>query len=345
MNLDALFPPLPSEQLRRRRLAEEEARGKPVWDDTVEPAVARRINAALHEMTNAAERVFQQADRHRQINAYSDAGASSMQEALGGGGSNADRLDAVGAAIHAMFRLESTDVEEVDVTGWNRDYEQPRYQATEFAAIVNDILLGSRVDWAYAEGYFQPRGNNVLHEQLVKPASVLLDSDPKFSSASRGLQLAISRLSNDSTDAALTDAASAVQEFFRVLGVEGNSISDQLNVAVNKKIISAVDRRLLQPIIGWVNADRSERGNAHHHRDGDVSRADAWLMIHVASALIVRLSGKEPRDILAARKQREEEQLAAEQLRRAEQAAATVVTQNRETPDPWEQHYDAEDPF
>ncbi|MCT9620520.1 hypothetical protein [Curtobacterium sp. C2H10] len=309
------------------------------------PTVAQRIKAALHEMTNAPDRVFGNADRHRRINGYSGSDATGTEEALGGNGSNADRLDAVGAAVHAMFRLEAADNEEVDVSGWNRDYEQPRYQAAEFAAIVNDILLGSRVDWAYAEGYFQPRGNHVLHQQLIKPASVLLDSDPKFTPASQGLQLAISRLSNDSTDAAITDAASAVQEFFRALGVDGNSISDQLNVATTQGIISAVDRKLLMPIVTWVNADRSERGNAHHHRDGDVSRADAWLMIHVASALIVRLSGQEPRDILAAREKRDELRLAAEQQRLEEEAAAALAEQTRNTQRLWGSPYDDETPF
>ncbi len=341
MSIDALYPPLPSEQLRRRQLAEHEAVGEVVWGDDIDPSIARRVKAALFEMSNAAERVFQSADRHRSINAASGPDTIGTEQALAGDGSSAERLDAVGAAVHAMFRLEKNDDEEVDVSGWNRQYEAPRYQAAEFAELVNDILLGSRVDWAYTEGYFQPRGNTVLHEQLVKPATILLGSDPKFTSASDGLQLAITRLSDGSTDAAITDAASAVQEFFRALDVGGNSISDQLNAAANKGIISAVDRKLLQPIIAWVNADRSERGNAHHHRDGDVSRSDAWLMIHVASALIVRLSGQEPREILAA----SEARLEAERRRREEEAAAAFATRNSDTPVVWQSPYDDEMPF
>ncbi|WP_026535378.1 hypothetical protein [Arthrobacter sp. H14] len=71
--------------------------------------------------------------------------------------------------------------------------------------------------------------------------------------------------------------------------------------------------------VDWINADRSHRGNAHYNRNGEISRADAWLMIHVAGALMVRLSDEEPRDIKAAQEHRQAE---AEKVRQAELAAA-----------------------
>ena len=148
-------------------------------------------------------------------------------------------------------------------------------------------------------------GRTVRHSEVVKPATILLDADPKFAKASAGFQTALTRLAENKPDVAITDAASAIQEFFRALGVAGNSISDQLDNAQKAHFISAADRQILKPIIGWVNADRSERGNAHHHRDGDVSRADAWLALHVAAALMVRLSNEDPREIVAARAKRD----------------------------------------
>ena len=45
-----------------------------------------------------------------------------------------------------MFRLKTKDDEEVDVSGWNRHCEPPRYQAAVFAELFNEILFRSRVD-------------------------------------------------------------------------------------------------------------------------------------------------------------------------------------------------------
>jgi hypothetical protein len=45
--------------------------------------------------------------------------------------------------------------------------------------------------------------------------------------------------------------------------------------------------RGVEQIGDWVNADRSERGDAHLEKDADAD--DAWLAVHVAGALIVRL--------------------------------------------------------
>jgi len=44
----------------------------------------------------------------------------------------------------------------------------------------------------------------------------------------------------------------------------------------------------IEKIGDWVNADRSERGDAHLERDADFDAA--WLAVHVAGALILRLS-------------------------------------------------------
>ena len=188
------------------------------------------------------------------------------------------------------------------------DYERGIiYHPEEFVEAVNDILLAARIEWHFDDGRFTQRGNSVLHADVVKPASVLLEADARFGKASSAFQTAINRLSENHPDVAITDAGTAVQEFFRALGVNGNSLSDQLNVAQKAGIISAYDRTLLKPFTDWLNADRSTRGNAHHHNEGDVTKGDAWLAIHVAGALMVRLSNEEPRDILVARERAEQE--------------------------------------
>lgn len=116
-----------------------------------------------------------------------------------------------------------------------------------------------------------------------------------FAKASRSFLLALDRLAENKPDVAITDAATSLQEMFRALGVQGNSVSSQLDAATKSNLIAKADRNLLKPLVDWVNADRSTRGNAHHVRAGEASKADAWLMIHVVGALMVRLSTRETR--------------------------------------------------
>jgi len=325
VSIENRFAPLPSELRRRRLLAESEASQGVAWRDDCPPEVGRKIHATLLHVTNAVGRVLAAADSHRLISSASGSADLSAYEVLvEGEGDDAERLDVVAAVVLAFAWLSEHDTELVNVSDeWtSRPTEVPRYDLTIFAETVNDLLLGARVEWNYEDGKFASRGNLVLHAEVVRPVTILLDSDPRFAKASAGLQTALTRLAENKPDVAITDAASAVQEFFRALGVSGNSIADQLNNAQKVNILTAADRQLLKPITDWINADRSERGNAHHHRDGDVSRADGWLAIHVVAALMVRLSNEDPREITAARARRD-----AEAARRSAEAEAIVAAQ------------------
>ena len=294
--------------------------------------------AALEILSNVHTRVLASADQRlglrRRPNTWESA------EILRGEGDDTTRLDALAAIVNAFVWLAETD-EEWEDAGFSHqpDYE-PTYDVETFVAVVNDRLLHARVDWLFEDGRFQERGNYVMHSEVLRPATVLLADDPAFIRASAAFQSALTRLSKGETDVALTEAATSLQEFFRALGVDGNSVSDQLNKAQQVKFISKADRSLMKPLIDWVNADRSERGNAHHHRAGDVSKADAWLMMHVVGALMVRLSNREPRDIIAAREQHEAqaaEREAQEQREREAAEAATVV-------EPWTR-FESDTPF
>ncbi|MEN2741663.1 hypothetical protein ABCS02_28085 [Microbacterium sp. X-17] len=303
------FSPLPSEIRRRQALAELEAREGVNWLESCPPSVGHKVYALLGGMTNATYRVLTHADRHRTVgSAEGSVEVDAWRSLENGDGSDEDRLDVVAAVMYAFASLAKGDEDLVEVGEWNsQEWEKPWYRPTEFEETVNDFLLGARVNWEFRDGRFLPRTSSVLHDEVVQPATLLLEADPKFSKASAGLQLALTRLSENRPDAAITDAGAALQELFRALGATGNSIGDQLNAAQRIGLITAADRNLMKPITDWVNADRSDHGNAHAHRDGDVTRADAWLAIHVAAALAVRLSNQEPREINAARARRDEQ--------------------------------------
>ncbi|TCK65743.1 hypothetical protein EDF27_0483 [Curtobacterium sp. PhB136] len=320
----------------------------PQWRDDCPVDVGRKVLAVLQETTNAAERVLLRADRHRRIGTADGSFEVEAAEVLAGDGNDDERLDVVAAVLYAMTALAEDDDQPVQVeVDWNEEWVPPTYDAGAFVTTVDDILLGSRLDWTWDAGRFQQRGNHVLHAEVVKPASTFLALNPKFARASAGFEAALTRLSENQPAVAITDAATAVQEFFRALGVEGGSISDQLNAAARAGIISQADRKLLKPIIEWVNADRSSRGNAHQFRDDDATKADAWLAIHVAAALIVRLANEEPRNIERMHEERERakaqraEAEEAERVRREREAEQQATAQRWAPPS----RYDDEVPF
>lgn len=318
---------------RRREQAARELETGITWLDGCPPAVGAEVVAAVEELTNVAYRVYEQADR-RLGNTSSRDWVS--EKRLRGDGDDIDRLDALAAVVGAFVWLAEHDEEWEDSGYGNVPNYEPEYDAETFIEVVNDRLLHARVDWSFEDGRFQERGNFVLHSEVLRPATILLADDAAFAQASAAFQSALTKLSKGETEVALTEAATSLQEFFRALGVDGNSLSNQLDNAVNKKVISGADRGLMKPLIDWVNGDRSQRGNAHYHRTGDVSKADAWLMMHVVAAVMVRLSNKEPRDILAAREKRESEAAAArEEQARLEREAAQATAAARD-PDPWE---------
>ena len=330
---DTRLDPLPSELRRRREQAAAELENGIEWLDGCPVGVGAEVAAAVDELSNVPYRVYQQADRRlRNTTSYDWL----SQKRLRGEGDDIDRLDALAAVIGAFVWLAENDEEwEESGDSYKANYE-PEYDAEKLIEVLNDRLLHARVDWSFEDGQFQERGNFVMHSEVLRPATILLADDPAFVRASAAFQSALTRLSKGETEVALTEAATSLQEFFRALGVEGNSLSNQLDNAANAKVISGADRGLMKPLIDWVNGDRSQRGNAHYHRAGDVSKADAWLMMHVVGAVMVRLSNREPRDIVAAREKREADAATAkEQQERTEREAAQAAAGAR-NPAPWE---------
>ena len=329
---DPRLDPLPSELRRRREQATAELENGVTWLDGCPASVGAEIVVALETFTNMPRRVLDLADK-RLGEHNSKVWVSSTR--LRGEGDDHERLDALAAVVNAFVWLSEHDDEWEDSGFGNVQDIEPAYNHEAFIEVVNDRLLHARVDWLFEDGRFQERGNYLLHSEVLRPATILLGDDPAFGTASSAFQSALTRLSKGEMDVALTQAATSLQEFFRALGVEGNSVSDQLNGAQRQKVISPADWSLLKPLVGWVNADRSDRGNAHRHRERDVTKADAWLMMHVVGALMVRLSNREPRDIVAAREMREKAAaVAREEVVRLERDANAAMSWSQ-SDDPW----------
>lgn len=341
---DTRLDPLPSELRRRREQAAREVDAGVTWIDGCPKAVGEDVWAALRTCSNAVGRVLRLADER--LNAH-DMQVWVSSSRLTGDGTDKERLDALAAIVNAFVWLAVHDEEPVDSGHSHRADYAPQYDVDSFIEVVNDRLLNGRVDWSFEDGRFQERGNFVMHSEVLRPATLLLADDPAFSKAAAAFQDALTRLSKGETEVALTDAATSLQEFFRALGVDGNSPSQQLDNAIKKKVISGADKKLMSPLVDWINADRSHRGNAHFHRAGAVSKADAWLMMHVVGAVMVRLSNREPRDIVAAREKREADAVAArdEHARQEREAAQAAVAIQPADPGVAPGRFGADTPF
>jgi len=133
-----------------------------------------------------------------------------------------------------------------------------------------------------------------MHAEIVRPVLDLLGGRSVFQKVEAAYQKALTELrpGGDPSDA-ITDAGTALQEVLTSLGADGNSLGPLLQSARTKGLLGPYDSKLSQGVqlIGeWLSADRSQRGDAHSVTAAD--REDAWLAVHVAGALILRLAAR-----------------------------------------------------
>lgn len=158
-----------------------------------------------------------------------------------------------------------------------------------FAESANTILNHHRLAFRFVDKEIVPFESDELHHEVVEPTLRLLASK-KFSNAHDSYLKALREIQNSDPGDAITDAGTALQHTLEQLGCEGNTTGKLLTDAKAKGLLGKHDQRLINGVkeFGeWAHADRNETGDAHHHPDAVL--ADAWLMVHVVGALIVRL--------------------------------------------------------
>ena len=167
--------------------------------------------------------------------------------------------------------------------------------AFKFRDRIQEIFAQERVAWRLVALEMIEMKSEELYEAVVEPALRLLH-DPRLARVDETYRKALDELSNDDGPDAITDAGTALQELLQALGCEGNQLGDLIRSAKRKSLLAGHDTTLLAAIeraMHWVAADRSESGESHHA--SNASRDDAWLMVHVVGAFIVRLAADLPR--------------------------------------------------
>ncbi|KUH87094.1 MULTISPECIES: hypothetical protein [unclassified Mycobacterium] len=163
-------------------------------------------------------------------------------------------------------------------------------------AFLNDVnrifeahLVGLRL---HHNSKFVPMQSHEMHDAVVEPTLFLLNGDARFKAAESAYQDALRELRNGDSGDAITDAGTALQETLKALGCNGKVLGDQLKLAKTMGLLRGGDAPLSDAIAGkWVVAQRN-KGEAHTAEHG-YTPSDAWMVVHVVGALIIRLSEAE----------------------------------------------------
>jgi AbiJ N-terminal domain 4 len=158
------------------------------------------------------------------------------------------------------------------------------HYAEQFEHRVNDILARHRITFEMVEGQMVEIESQELHAEIVSPLLHLLSGRSGWAGVESAYQEALEQIAVGKPDNAVTDAARALQEALIVSGCAGNSLGPLIDDGRKRNLIANHDAKIFH----WVSAERSERGDGHHA--SDATREDAWLTVHVAGALILRLA-------------------------------------------------------
>ena len=75
------------------------------------------------------------------------------------------------------------------------------------------------------------------------------------------------------------------------LGCDGGALGDLVSSAKKKGLLTGADTPLTESIIKTVNWVAAKRNQGEAHRgDPDMNMSDAWMVVHVVGALVLRLS-------------------------------------------------------
>ena len=264
-----------AERKRLRQIEDREAAGESLWTDEIEYAARVKIatgwDLMLRTLPYGGEDQFTESLR------------LIMQIQLG----------VPRPVVHSEYWAQITDTDqslsylEAVVSALERAGAQ---DVADFEGLINDVFNSHRIAFRMVEGQFVPLTSDELHVEVVAPTLRLL-IDSRFDAAHAAYLKALKEIGHNDPGDAITDAGTALQEAFVALGCNGNSLGPLWKDAKKKGLVVAHDQALFDGIskfVDWASADRSTTGDAHSHTAA--SREDAWLMVHVVGAIIVRLA-------------------------------------------------------
>jgi hypothetical protein len=206
-----------------------------------------------------------------------------------------DQLLSLIEAEHEVLLLIAADpsIARPPYPGMSADlYEWLEAAPERFRQKVNQIFEAHIVGFhLHQNSHLVPIESHEMHTAVVEPTLYLLHSQPQFAAAEAAYQKALKELRVRDAGDAITDAGVALQEVLTALGCEGKVLGDLLKSARKIGLIRGKDTPLTESIgrtVDWVATMRNQ-GEAHKGNP-DVYMSDAWMVVHVVGALIVRLA-------------------------------------------------------
>jgi hypothetical protein len=207
---------------------------------------------------------------------------------------DAECLDIIESWIQAVGLVDE------QVRDGSLGYVSPDYLASivglsvePYRRRINEVLDDHDVAWQLVGAEMMPRSSLAMHATVVEPVFALTTGDARLGAVEKAYQAALRELKpgGDPPDA-ITDAGTALQEMLLAAGANGAALGALLADARRQGLLGPKDSDLVAGIeqIGvWVAAERNERGDAHRGAS-PATKEDAWLVVRVAGALILRLA-------------------------------------------------------
>lgn len=290
-----------AERLRRQAQAAAVAAGQSQWTDQLNDKVRVKLSLAWDDLTE--HRAFSQ--DYGQLEAFIERktlrsiGYTVGPRDMRPGSSKAtnEQLLSLIEAEHEALTFLAAEAPKSPTLPWAPKSPTPWLHVIAaapetFRSEVNRILEAQIVAFSlHQNSRLIEIESHEMHNAVVAPTLYLLHSQPQFAAAENAYQKALGELRNRDPGDAITDAATALQDVLTALGCTGNTIGDLLKSTKNNGLVKGNDTPLTEAIgktIDWVAAKRNQ-GEAHRG-DPDIDMSDAWMVVHVVGALIIRLS-------------------------------------------------------
>ena len=273
----------------RRRLAEREAKGESLWTESLNEATRTKLVHVINSFMNhpnlhyhlkdklpdAVQAVSYQMGIISLSSAFNFHARSAHEETVGAILSKNCKEDVIFSLLEAFWDILHHYP--------NSTIASPR---DDYTNSIRLTLEDCRISYDFVEGNIIPRGEQEMHVEVVVPAVTLLSRRSGFEDAERNYMDALTSIREQRFDDAVTNAASAVEATLRILdcGDTQTPLAKRGAMAIERNLLAPHDRGLL----GWITATRGSEGDAHG-QGSHTTRADAWLVVHVAGALILRL--------------------------------------------------------
>ncbi len=278
---------------RLRKIADQEASGQTFWTTEFDIATRNKILLAFQDATGDTYGLQTAADAARGL-IMRDEGVLFLTSK-----SASVDSDLLNFLLQCNNSIVPTVIEAMSSVcndqGW-QSHTGSWAAGQGFDSQVSVTLREHQISFELVDHQMVEFSSRELHQNVVVPTLSLLAGRSDLASVESAYQDALQEISKGKPGDAITDAGTALQECLVAMGCSGNALGPLLKSAREKGLIAAHDARLEEGILkfaDWASAERSQRGDAHTTSTASV--VDAWLMVHVVGALILRLVEPESR--------------------------------------------------